>query len=513
MACSCAFFFFQAEDGIRDRNVTGVQTCALPISLNNRGFAMAAVVNGDDAEDIGKRIELRQPHINRGANRPDENQGALWLLGLAWAVFDKVQLCHVFLAFLFYNCCHALTATDAHGGKTQLAALALEAVRQSHQHAGAGRADWVAQGDTRTPSVQAGIIPRQVPFLQHSERLRRESLVELNRIQVIQANAGALQRLLGGWNWANTHGLWCNAGDSPALEAQHRGKTQLSGLLAGGDNHGCGAIILRGCIARGHGCFLIDLAANGALLSQLFCGGSLAWTFIGVHDGLLLAALFRRNRHWHDFFLEPVLRLRLQSTLMRGCCQLILCFAGELVLAANVFRSFDHAARNRVLLTAGGLTSLCQAVAQLHVAALHAPANSAVHGVFGARHGFCAASDNEVSCADCNVCSCGHNCLQARTATAIQLHARYFLTQSRVQRDDAAERRCCTIRASLAQDDVIDVLRSHPGALHDGIDHGGSQIFYWYVAEDPAVAADWGAQRGAQDNVIIVLVGHRRLLS
>src|SRR5699024_11591410 len=25
-------FLFQAEDGIRDRNVTGVQTCALPIS-------------------------------------------------------------------------------------------------------------------------------------------------------------------------------------------------------------------------------------------------------------------------------------------------------------------------------------------------------------------------------------------------------------------------------------------------------------------------------------------------
>src|SRR5699024_11535859 len=27
----CMYFFFQAEDGIRDRNVTGVQTCALPI--------------------------------------------------------------------------------------------------------------------------------------------------------------------------------------------------------------------------------------------------------------------------------------------------------------------------------------------------------------------------------------------------------------------------------------------------------------------------------------------------
>src|SRR5699024_11822924 len=31
-------FFFQAEDGIRDRNVTGVQTCALPI-LFARNFS------------------------------------------------------------------------------------------------------------------------------------------------------------------------------------------------------------------------------------------------------------------------------------------------------------------------------------------------------------------------------------------------------------------------------------------------------------------------------------------
>src|SRR5688572_30883203 len=30
------FFFFQAEDGIRDLTVTGVQTCALPISARSR---------------------------------------------------------------------------------------------------------------------------------------------------------------------------------------------------------------------------------------------------------------------------------------------------------------------------------------------------------------------------------------------------------------------------------------------------------------------------------------------
>src|SRR5699024_11378167 len=36
-------FFFQAEDGIRDRNVTGVQTCALPISSYALTGAIVAV--------------------------------------------------------------------------------------------------------------------------------------------------------------------------------------------------------------------------------------------------------------------------------------------------------------------------------------------------------------------------------------------------------------------------------------------------------------------------------------
>src|SRR5206468_5538064 len=57
---SVFFFFFQAEDGIRDLIVTGVQTCALPIC------------NGIDA--------LANPHTERGdavadsapAHLPDE---------------------------------------------------------------------------------------------------------------------------------------------------------------------------------------------------------------------------------------------------------------------------------------------------------------------------------------------------------------------------------------------------------------------------------------------------------
>src|SRR2546425_4127789 len=38
------FFFFQAEDGIRDKLVTGVQTCALPISYTSRPLRSSSAV-------------------------------------------------------------------------------------------------------------------------------------------------------------------------------------------------------------------------------------------------------------------------------------------------------------------------------------------------------------------------------------------------------------------------------------------------------------------------------------
>src|SRR5256885_4719563 len=40
----CVFFFFQAEDGIRDYKVTGVQTCALPIWANIEEVPIVATV-------------------------------------------------------------------------------------------------------------------------------------------------------------------------------------------------------------------------------------------------------------------------------------------------------------------------------------------------------------------------------------------------------------------------------------------------------------------------------------
>src|SRR6185369_16717178 len=51
------FFFFQAEDGIRDSSVTGVQTCALPISVGP-GKLLGAVIGGEDDHRVVGDAEL-----------------------------------------------------------------------------------------------------------------------------------------------------------------------------------------------------------------------------------------------------------------------------------------------------------------------------------------------------------------------------------------------------------------------------------------------------------------------
>src|SRR5256886_16140693 len=51
------FFFFQAEDGIRDLTVTGVQTCALPISsreLRRRLFERSVLRPGLSAPELDR---------------------------------------------------------------------------------------------------------------------------------------------------------------------------------------------------------------------------------------------------------------------------------------------------------------------------------------------------------------------------------------------------------------------------------------------------------------------------
>src|SRR5205807_6857202 len=53
------FFFFQAEDGIRDYKVTGVQTCALPIYLRILDLGPGAGERGGEIVFFGTPAEIR----------------------------------------------------------------------------------------------------------------------------------------------------------------------------------------------------------------------------------------------------------------------------------------------------------------------------------------------------------------------------------------------------------------------------------------------------------------------
>src|SRR5260221_5339167 len=84
-------FFFQAEDGIRDHCVTGVQTCALPISaslrkgdpvivrgrLKTRAWndnGMTRTAHEIEADAIGHDMAYGWSHFMRGPHRSEERR-------------------------------------------------------------------------------------------------------------------------------------------------------------------------------------------------------------------------------------------------------------------------------------------------------------------------------------------------------------------------------------------------------------------------------------------------------
>src|SRR5687767_15238546 len=90
-----SFFFFQAEDGIRDKLVTGVQTCALPIlsdraskglyddlggpalkkAADGYGWKVAAeALVADEKREIQRAI---REQVNKGCERSEEHTSEL----------------------------------------------------------------------------------------------------------------------------------------------------------------------------------------------------------------------------------------------------------------------------------------------------------------------------------------------------------------------------------------------------------------------------------------------------
>src|SRR5689334_24145917 len=78
-----SFFFFQAEDGIRDGTVTGVQTCALPISPSPRP---SPGLHGAPHPGSPRRTGRRGLVVTPG-RRSEEHTSELSHSSISYAVF------------------------------------------------------------------------------------------------------------------------------------------------------------------------------------------------------------------------------------------------------------------------------------------------------------------------------------------------------------------------------------------------------------------------------------------
>src|SRR2546430_12235419 len=80
------FFFFQAEDGIRDLTVTGVQTCALPIYARSRNLADPGAGTNDRTAAGVSLAQERRMKINLDLNLGTDSRRAA-ALAVCFTIF------------------------------------------------------------------------------------------------------------------------------------------------------------------------------------------------------------------------------------------------------------------------------------------------------------------------------------------------------------------------------------------------------------------------------------------
>ena len=95
--------------------------------------------------------------------------------------------------------------------------------------------------------------------------------------------------------------------------------------------------------------------------------------------------------------------------------------------------------------------------------------------------------------------------LQAGAAATVDLAAGNGDRQSRIEGDDAADRRSLHVRVAVAEDDILNGLARQVGLLQQSCEDLSAELLMRNVLELSAESAHGGAERFADDDVF----GHR----
>src|SRR5258708_4433985 len=143
----------------------------------------------------------------------------------------------------------ALTAADAERRERVLAVALAELGDEREREPRTRGAERMAESDRAAVHVRLLAIEPEV--LLDREVLRREGLVDLHQIHVLDLETGALQRLAARGRRADAHDVRVHAAHAAGDDPRDRGEPGLRGRFGRRDDEGRGAVVDPARVARG----------------------------------------------------------------------------------------------------------------------------------------------------------------------------------------------------------------------------------------------------------------------
>ena len=322
-------------------------------------------------------------------------------------------------------------------------------------------------------AVDVARLAVQAQVLLDREVLRREGLVDLDQIEVLERGLVALESAADGRRRADAHDRRIAAGDAPAGELADGLEAALVCKRPGGEDERAGAVAdAAGRAGVDDAVLLEDLGEPPEALD----GGLRAVVLVAAElDG---GALLAGQLHGRDLLGEPPAFLRRREALLALDHVLIHLALTDIILGCKVLGGHRHGQSG----VAVG-ERLPEAVLELgRLAERHAEPQPA-RDVRRLRHVLAAADQRALAVARQHLQRRVDDGLEARAAEPVDGERGHVLRQARLQPDVAGE--IDGVGAGLhhvAEDDVVDLLRLDPGLLDGGLsgvdrEVGGGDVF------------------------------------
>lgn len=226
---------------------------------------------------------------------------------------------------------HTHTGTNAHGGQTELLALALQLGHQGGDLAGTGASQGVAHGDGTTVGVD--LLQRKTAGLNGVDSLGSESLVQLENIDILDLLADLLEDSGDSNGGTNAHDARRASNNGGGDELADNGESELLGGLALHQENSGGTIGNLGGVTSGGGTI-----EGRAELGQALDGGTGTDTIILGDNDLLLVTLgiLDDGLDGDDLVIELALSLSAGGLLEGKGSELVLLLTGNVEVGGDV---------------------------------------------------------------------------------------------------------------------------------------------------------------------------------